>query len=89
MKRISVEERPALAEAAARHEFEFQEGIGIPFWDETNYYQFTEKQIDEDLVKPAEEIESLCFEVVTRAMEDETVFSAAGRCETILGLNRG
>ena len=78
MKRISVEERPALAEAAARHEFEFQEGIGIPFWDETNYYQFTEKQIDEDLVKPAEEIESLCFEVVTRAMEDETVLQRLG-----------
>jgi len=78
MKRISVEERPALAEAAARHEFEFREGVGIPFWDETNYYQFTEKQIDEDLAKPAEEIESLCFQVITRAMEDETILQRLG-----------
>ena len=63
-----------MAAAAAKHEFEFQDGIGIPYWDESAYYQFTPQQIDEDLTAPAIEIENLCFEVIARAMDDETVF---------------
>ncbi len=50
----------------------------MPFWDETAFYQFTTQQIDEDIVAPAEEIENLCFEVIARAMEDETVLQRLG-----------
>lgn len=78
MKRIPVKERSGLAEAAARHEFEYQAGRGVPFWDETAFYQFTTQQIDEDIAAPAEEIENLCFEVIARAMEDESVLLRLG-----------
>ena len=78
MKRIPVKERSSLADAAVRHEFEFQAGQGVPFWDETAYYQFTTQQIDEDIVAPAEEIENLCYQVISRAMEDETVLQRLG-----------
>ena len=78
MKRIAVKERSGLADAAARHEFEFSVGTGVPFWDETGYYQFTEQQINEEIAAPAEEIENLCFDVVARAMEDETVLQRLG-----------
>ena len=81
MKGISVSARSNLAEAAAKHEFEFQDGTGIPYWDETAYYQFTTRQIEEDLETPAAEIENLCFEVVARAMDDETVFRRLGITE--------
>ena len=50
----------------------------MPGWDETAYYQFTLRQIEENLEGPAEEIETLCFEVVTRAVNDETVLRRLG-----------
>ncbi len=78
MKRNAVKERSGLADAAARHEFEFRAGEGVPFWDETGYYQFSEQQINEDIAAPAEEIENLCFDVIARAMEDETVLQRLG-----------
>ncbi len=78
MQRIPIAQRPDLARAAAEHGFEFRDGIGIPYWDESAYYQFASRQIDEDLRKPAEEIERLCFEVVERASNDETVLGRLG-----------
>ncbi|MBK17500.1 MAG: hypothetical protein CMM52_01495 [Rhodospirillaceae bacterium] len=78
MKRNPVRERQGLAGAAARHEFDFRPGEGIPFWDETAFYQFSTSQIEDDLVAPAEEIENLCYEVIARAMEDETVLQRMG-----------
>ncbi|MBT5048772.1 MAG: glutathionylspermidine synthase family protein [Rhodospirillaceae bacterium] len=81
MKRIPVKPRAGLAAAAAKHDFEFQEGVGIPYWDESAYYQFTPREIEEDLEGPATEIEGLCFQVVARAMEDETVFRRLGIAE--------
>lgn len=81
MQRISVEQRPDLARAAADHGFEFEAGVGIPYWDETAYYQFTLQQIEEGLEKPAEEIERLCFEVVERAIGDEEVLRRLGIAE--------
>ena len=78
MQRISVTERPDLARAAAEHGFEFLAGEGIPGWDESAYYQFTSRQIEEDLKRPAEEIERLCYEVVARAVDDEEVLRRLG-----------
>lgn len=74
MQRLLVTPRATLADAAAKHEFEFHEGTGIPYWDESACYQFTSRQIEDDLKAPAAEIENLCFEVIARAMDDETVF---------------
>jgi glutathionylspermidine synthase len=81
MHRVTVSPRANLAEAAAKHEFEYQEGTGIPYWDESAYYQFTARQIEDDLAGPAAEIERLCYDVVSRAMEDETVFRRLGIAE--------
>jgi glutathionylspermidine synthase len=78
MERIPVAERPNLAQAAVEHEFEFVQGSGIPFWDESAYYRFTWQQIEADLTAPAEQIESLCFEVVGRAINDEEVLARLG-----------
>jgi glutathionylspermidine synthase len=82
MQRIPVKGRSALEAAAARHEFEFHAETGIPYWDESAYYQFSSQQIETDLEGPAEEIERLCYEVVGRAMEDETVFRRLGVAES-------
>jgi glutathionylspermidine synthase len=73
MQRIPVSERPDLARAAAEHGLEYDAGEGVTGWDESAYYQFTGRQIEEDLGTPAEELEGFCFEVVERAVNDETV----------------
>ena len=78
MQRISVTERPDLARAAAEHGFEFEVGRGMIGWDESAYYQFTLREIEEDLEAPAEEIERLCFDVVDRAVNDETALGHLG-----------
>ncbi len=78
MQRISVAERADPADVAAGHGFEFHAGGGIPGWDESAYYRFTLRQIEEDLEGPAEEIERLCLEVVARAVTDEGVLRRLG-----------
>ena len=81
MQRISVAERSNLAQAAAEHAFEFVVGDGIPYWDESAYYSFTMRQIEEELEGPAEEIEHMCFDIVERAVNDEAVLLRLGIAE--------
>jgi len=81
MQRIPVRERSGLAAAAAEHGFEYSTGDGVTGWDESAYYQFTLRQIDEDLAAPAKELEGLCFDVVERAVNDEEVLRGLGIAE--------
>ena len=78
MQRIPVTERPNLSALAVEHEFEYTPGEGISGWDESAYYQFSQDQIENDIVKPAEELEELCFQVVERAMGNEEVLVRLG-----------
>lgn len=78
MQRIPLKPRKGLAAAAARHEFSFDGDRGVPFWDETACYKFDRNQISEDLKKPAEEIEGMCFDVVEMALNEEEVLIRLG-----------
>ena len=73
MQRIPVAERPGLAEAARDHGYAYCPGAGVPYWDETAYYRFTLRQIEEDLESAAEEIDAMCHELLGTAVADETV----------------
>ena len=42
-----------------------------PYWDETAYYQFNLKQIEQDLEDPTAEIHQMCLAVVERVVQDE------------------
>jgi len=74
MRRVPVAQRPNLKQSALAHGYPYDDAGGVPYWDETAYYRFTLRQIEKDLEGPAEEIENLCFEVLNRAVADETVF---------------
>ncbi len=74
MHRIPVVERPDLKETALEHGYEYRAGDGIPYWDETAYYRFTLRQIEEDLEKPAGEIDEMCFQLLDHSLADETVY---------------
>ena len=49
MQRIGVAERNDWKATAIKHGFNFHSIDGDPYWDESAYYQFTLKQIEEDL----------------------------------------
>jgi len=51
--------------------FHFHTMHGEPYWDETAYYQFTLKQIEQDLETPTEEIHQMCLHVVDLVAKDE------------------
>ena len=74
MRRVPVAQRPNLKQSALAHGYPYDDAGGVPYWDETAYYRFTLRQIEDNLEGPAEDIESLCFEVLNRAVADETVF---------------
>lgn len=74
MRRVTITQRPNLKQSALAHGYPYDAAGGVPYWDETAYYSFTLRQIEDHLEGPAEEIERLCFEVLNRAVADETVF---------------
>lgn len=74
MHRISVLQRPGLEKTAREHGYEFHAGDGVPCWDETAYYRFSLRQIEEDLEKPAEEIAAMCFQLLDQSLLDETIY---------------
>ncbi len=73
MERVPVAERENWKDTAAEHGFDFHSIDGDPYWDESAYYRFTLRQIEDDLEDPVEELENLCFAVVERAISDEEV----------------
>ncbi len=74
MHRIPVAQRPDLKETALEHGYEYRAGTGVPYWDETAYYRFTLRQIEEDLEIPAQEIDQMCFQLLDRSLADETIY---------------
>ncbi len=73
MRRIPVAVREDWRETARQHGFSFHSPDDIPYWDESAYYRFTLRQIEDDLEAPAEEIEQMCFAVVERAIRDSEI----------------
>jgi glutathionylspermidine synthase len=44
---------------------------GEPYWDETAYYAFSLKEIEDDLEAPSAALEAMCIELVGCAVADE------------------
>ena len=71
MRRFESKPRPDLAKRAADIGFEFSEIEGEKYWDESAYYSFTLREIEEDLEAPTEELAALAREVVARVVGSE------------------
>ena len=85
MQRVPVAPRDDWKETAIQHGFDFHSIDGDPYWDESAYYQFTLKQIENDLEDPVEELENLCFSVVERAIVDQEILERLAIPETYWG----
>lgn len=75
MKRIDIEERPDWQQTAEREGFAFHTIGGERYWDERAYYQFTERQITEDIEAPTQELHAMCLDAVERVVESEELLN--------------
>lgn len=75
MRRHAVPPRPDWRRIAEANGFHFHTLDGEPYWDESAYYAFTLRQIEDDLEAPTAELHSLCLAFVARAVEDERILA--------------
>ncbi|MBI2380619.1 MAG: glutathionylspermidine synthase family protein [Gammaproteobacteria bacterium] len=73
MRRIALPERPHWRRQAESLGFRFHTFDGEPYWDETAYYAFDRRQIEEDIEAPTEELHQMCLDLVARAVADEAM----------------
>jgi glutathionylspermidine synthase len=78
MQCLPVAQRSGLRDVAREHGYEFHDGEGVRFWDETKYYRFTLRQIEDDLETPAKEIGAMCFELLDQSLADEAIYRKLG-----------
>lgn len=73
MFRLDTPERPDWRSLADEFGFKFHSMYGQTYWDERAYYQFSLKQIEQDLEAPTEELHQMCLEVVDRVVRDDVL----------------
>nr|WP_086940498.1 glutathionylspermidine synthase family protein [Thaumasiovibrio occultus] len=75
MLRLSISERPHWRALAAEYGFGFHSMYDDPYWDETAYYQFTLRQVEEDIEAPTAEIHQMCLDIVDTVVNDDELMS--------------
>lgn len=86
MRRVASSPRPDFAQRAAEIGFAFAEIDGEIYWDESARYEFTLREIEDDLEQPTEELGSLAREVVARVVRDEAILRRLAIPEHAWGL---
>jgi glutathionylspermidine synthase len=78
MQRIAIEERADWRERAEQEGFLFHSMNGEPYWDESAYYAFTLKEVEDDLEAPTATLEAMSRELVARAVVDDRILKRLG-----------
>ena len=73
MLRRPIPPRANWQQLAREFGFHFHTMYGQPYWDESAYYQFSLKQIEEDIETPTEELHQMCLHVVDQVCRDEAL----------------
>ena len=71
MRRQKIREREDWKSRAEALGFNFHSMYGAAYWCESACYEFTLKQIEEDIEDPSNELEQMCFGIVDQALKDE------------------
>ena len=71
MKRVRIDERSQWRARAAESGFRFHTIDGLPYWDETAYYAFTLRQIEQDIEDPSAELHAMAMELVDEVVRSE------------------
>lgn len=73
MRRIVLPERPDWRDKAREVGFGFHEMYGEPYWFEGAAYEFTLREIEEDIEAPTEALHELCMDLVDAVVADEVL----------------
>ena len=73
MQRIAARERPDWRAKAASLGFGFHTIDDAPYWDETAYYAFTLREIEEDIEAPTQELHAMALDLVDCVVRDESL----------------
>ena len=71
MRRQVIKERDDWKSQAEALGFNFHSMYGAAYWFEAACYQFTLRQIEDDIEDPCNELEQMCFEIVDQAIKKE------------------
>ncbi|MBR0697676.1 glutathionylspermidine synthase family protein [Bradyrhizobium lablabi] len=71
MQRIECPERDDWRATAEKSGFDFHTIDGERYWDERAYYAFTLEEIERQIEEPTGEIDAMCLELVSHAIDDE------------------
>jgi glutathionylspermidine synthase len=71
MRRFCIKERSNLAQRARETSFELLSVDGNVYWDESAYYAFSLKEIENSIEAPTKELTALCLALVDRAVNEE------------------
>ncbi len=86
MYRIAIAERPGWRRSAEESGFLFHTIDGLPYWDESAYYEFSLQQIEHDLEDPSAELHAMALEIVRRAVRDDEILRRLAIPEPAWGL---
>ena len=75
MRRVACEERANWRDIAHGTGFDFHTIDDAPYWVESAYYAFTLEQIERDIEVPTAELEAMCRELVTKAINDDRIMT--------------
>ncbi|HEY7843464.1 MAG TPA: glutathionylspermidine synthase family protein [Bradyrhizobium sp.] len=73
MQRIICPERDDWQKTAEALGFDFHTIDGERYWDERGYYAFTLDEIEARIEAPTAEIDAMCLELVSHAVDDERI----------------
>lgn len=73
MKRIDIPERPGWKEQAEELGFGFHTMYGAPYWDESRAYQFSLREIEDDIEDPSQALYGMCLDLVDRVVHDDAL----------------
>lgn len=75
MRKTQISERRDWREQAADVGFTFAEMHGEPYWNESSAYQFTLRQVEDDLDDPATELHGMCRDAVAAIVRSEELMT--------------
>ncbi|PRY22550.1 glutathionylspermidine synthase [Aliiruegeria haliotis] len=78
MQKIDLPERPGWRDQAKELGFTFADMHGEPYWDETSAYQFSLRQIEDDIEDPSTELHALCREAAAAIVASEELMEKLG-----------
>jgi glutathionylspermidine synthase len=78
MQKIALPERLDWRETAKELGFNFADMYGEPYWDETSAYQFSLREIEDDIEDPSTELHGMCREAAAAIIVSEELMAKLG-----------